>query len=507
MTAATTSTERKLGAGTKLLYALGATATSLKGRALSTFLLIFYNQVVGLPPKFVGMILMVAIIVDAVVDPLVGQISDNFKSRWGRRHPFMIAAALPYPLAFFLLWNPPTDWSDPMLLGWLATLLIGVRILDTFFELPHQALAPELAYEYDSRTRLMALRHFFTVIGGLGMQVMAYQVFLRENPDGSGGVLARDGYFLYSLVGALIIFATMTISTLGTLNQVPHLRQAPARKVSFRVMVREVIETLSNRTFLVITGAAMFISIAVGVRNGLELYIGLYFWNLTQPQLATLATVSVIGGFLGTALAPFIASRLGKKIGLIAVFGTAVLVHVTPVSLRLLGLAPPNGTPELLALIYGEEIFNSTLAAATGVILASLVADVVEDAEVKTGRRSEGLLLSATALMRKVVSSAGPFIATLVLTLIAFPVGAERKEVAPEVLHSLGLAYVPTILGLYGVAIAALFAFNISRQTHEENLRKLREAAALAETVSITDDPEGPIPPVPVPTPAPSRPS
>ncbi|MDX9997386.1 MAG: MFS transporter [Phenylobacterium sp.] len=507
MTAATTSTERKLGAGTKLLYALGATATSLKGRALSTFLLIFYNQVVGLPPKFVGMILMVAIIVDAVVDPLVGQISDNFKSRWGRRHPFMIAAALPYPLAFFLLWNPPTDWSDPMLLGWLATLLIGVRILDTFFELPHQALAPELAYEYDSRTRLMALRHFFTVIGGLGMQVMAYQVFLRENPDGSGGVLARDGYFLYSLVGALIIFATMTISTLGTLNQVPHLRQAPARKVSFKVMVREVIETLSNRTFLVITGAAMFISIAVGVRNGLELYIGLYFWNLTQPQLATLATVSVIGGFLGTALAPFIASRLGKKIGLIAVFGTAVLVHVTPVSLRLLGLAPPNGTPELLALIYGEEIFNSTLAAATGVILASLVADVVEDAEVKTGRRSEGLLLSATALMRKVVSSAGPFIATLVLTLIAFPVGAERKEVAPEVLHSLGLAYVPTILGLYGVAIAALFAFNISRQTHEENLRKLREAAALAETVSITDDPEGPIPPVPVPTPAPSRPS
>jgi len=57
------------------------------------------------------------------------------------------------------------------------------------------------------------------------------------------------------------------------------------------------------------------------------------------------------------------------------------------------------------------------------------------------------------------------------------------------------------------VAIAALFAFNISRQKHEENLRKLREAAALAETVSITDDPEGPIPPVPVPTPAPSRPS
>lgn len=498
--AAMTSTERKLGPGTKILYAIGATATSLKGRALSTFLLIFYNQVVGLPPRYVGVILMAAIIVDAIVDPLVGQISDNFKSRWGRRHPFMLAAALPYPLAFFLLWNPPTDWSDPMLVAWLAVLLIGVRVLDTFFELPHQALAPELAYEYDSRTRLMALRHFFTVIGGLGMQVMAYRVFLRENPDGSGGVLARDGYFMYSLVGALIIFATVVISTLGTLNQVPYLRQPPTRKITFKVMVREVIQTLSNRAFLVITGAAMFISIAVGVRNGLELYIGLYFWNLTQAQLATLATVSVVGGFTGTAFAPLVASKLGKKIGLITVFGSAVLVHVTPVSLRLLGLAPPNGTPELLALIYGEEIINSTLAAATGVILASIIADVVEDAEVKTGRRSEGLLLSATALMRKIISSGGPFIATLVLTLIAFPIGAERREVAPEVLHSLGLAYVPTILGLYGVAIAALFFFNISRQKHEENLRTLREAAALAENVSTTDEPEGPIPPVPTPT-------
>lgn len=499
MTAAITSTERRLSAGTKLLYALGATATSLKGRALSVFLLIFYNQVVGLPPRYVGVILMVAIIVDAVVDPLVGQISDNFRSRWGRRHPFMIAAAIPYPLAFFLLWNPPADWSDPMLVGWLAVLLIGVRILDTFYELPHQALAPELAYEYDSRTRLLALRHFFTVIGGLGMQVMAYQVFLKENPDGSGGVLARDGYFLYSLVGALIIFATMVISTVGTLNQVPFLRQAPSRKVTPRVMLREVLQTLNNRAFLVITGAAMFISIAVGVRNGLEIYIGLYFWNLTQAQLATLATISVIGGFIGTALAPFVASRLGKKIGLITVFGAAVLVHVTPVSLRILGLAPANGTPELLMLIYGEEIINATLAASTGVILASIVADVVEDAEVKTGRRSEGLLLSATALMRKIVSSGGPFIATLVLTLVAFPVGAERTEVAPEVLLGLGKAYVPTILGLYGTAIAALFLFNITRQKHEENLSKLREAAALAENMSTTDDPEGPIPPVPAP--------
>ncbi|MFN9711655.1 MAG: MFS transporter, partial [Alphaproteobacteria bacterium] len=99
MTAATREPP-PLRMGTKLLYAVGSAATNLKVRALTTFLVIFYNQVIGLPPKLVGLILMVALVFDAVIDPFVGQVSDNLRSRWGRRHPFMMAAALPYALAF-----------------------------------------------------------------------------------------------------------------------------------------------------------------------------------------------------------------------------------------------------------------------------------------------------------------------------------------------------------------------------------------------------------------------
>ncbi|WP_257818970.1 MFS transporter [Phenylobacterium sp. J367] len=216
------------------------------------------------------------------------------------------------------------------------------------------------------------------------------------------------------------------------------------------------------------------------------MYFGLYFWQLTQAQLAMLATTSVIGGFAGVALAPIVGRTMGKKWGVIAVFGSAVLVHVTPVSLRLLGLAPENGTPELLALLYGEEIINATLAAATGVLLFAILADVVEDAEVKTGRRSEGLLMSAQNLFRKAISGLGIFIATGVLTFIDFPEKAERTSVAPEVLRSLGLAYIPTILALYGTAILCLLAYNIGRKRHEENLAKL-DALRRAEALPVDD--------------------
>lgn len=482
---------RRLSFPTKLLYAVGATATSLKLRALSTFLLIFYNQVVGLPATTVGGILMICLLFDAVLDPLVGQVSDNFRSRWGRRHPFMLASAIPFAVSFFLLWNPPGGWDDQATGVWLLVCLLSVRFFDTFFELPHQALAPELAKDYDGRTGLLALRHLFMVIGGLGMTVLAYQVFLKEQPDGSGGVLGRSGYFNYSLVAALIIFTTIVVSTFGTASQIPFLRPAPTRKITLKVMLREMGHTLNNRAFIVSTLAGMFIAVAVGARNGLEIYFGLYFWELKQSQLATLATISVVGSFFGIALAPVVARIMGKKFGVIAVFGSAVLVHITPVSLRLLGLAPENGTPQLLMLIYGEELINSALAAATGILLASIIADVVEDAEVKTGRRSEGLLLSSGNLFRKMVSGVGVFIATTILTLSQFPVGAKRGEVGDEVLRNLGLAYVPSVVLLYGVAIGCLFFFNINRARHMDNLAKLRDAAVLAGEAEVEAEPEG----------------
>ena len=475
---------------TKLLYALGATASALKLRALSTFLLIFYNQVVGLPPAMVGAILMGALVFDAILDPIVGQLSDNFRSRWGRRHPFMLLAAFPFAISFFLLWNPPEGLSDQATGAYLAAVLLSLRFFDTFFELPHQALAPELVKDYDKRTGLLAYRQLFLVAGGLGMSVLAYQVFLKEQPDGTGGVLGREGYFNYALAGALIILSTILISTLGTLKQIPHLAPAPSRRITLGGMLREMGQTLWNRAFIVATLAGIFIAIAIGARNGLEIYFGLYFWNLSQTQLATLATVSVVGSVAGVIIASPVARILGKKWGAIAVFGTAILIHVTPVSLRLLGLAPDNGTPELLALLYGEELFNAAFAAATGVLLASMLADVVEDAEVKTGRRSEGLLLSAGNLARKMVTGLGIFIATTVLTVIQFPEDAKKGAVDPEILTRMGMAYIPTVLALYGIAIACLMAFNISKAKHARNLEHLRDARALAARTSAGSEPD-----------------
>src|SRR3546814_17956200 len=93
-------------------------AYGIKDSGFGTFLLLFYNQFVGVAPGTVGFIIMCALVFDAFIDPAVGALSDRTRSRWGRRHPWMYAAALPIAIGWLLLWNPP-EMSDGLTYIWL----------------------------------------------------------------------------------------------------------------------------------------------------------------------------------------------------------------------------------------------------------------------------------------------------------------------------------------------------------------------------------------------------
>src|SRR6185295_12332503 len=96
---------------TKLFYGFGSVAFGVKDNGFAFLLLLYYNQVLGLPERWVGFGIMIALMVDAVLDPAVGYVSDHLHSRWGRRHPFMYASAIPVALSYFLLWAPPAGLS------------------------------------------------------------------------------------------------------------------------------------------------------------------------------------------------------------------------------------------------------------------------------------------------------------------------------------------------------------------------------------------------------------
>ena len=130
---------------TKTLYATGAAANQIKAASLSMLLLLFYNQVVGLDPRVVSSAILITMFVDSFVDPTIGQISDNFRSKLGRRHPFMYFAAFPVSITFFLIWNPPMHWSHGAIFAWMLTCLLILRAFDA--ELGHRPPNPWLDLE------------------------------------------------------------------------------------------------------------------------------------------------------------------------------------------------------------------------------------------------------------------------------------------------------------------------------------------------------------------------
>ena len=164
---------------TNIWYGVGSIAFGVHLTILTSALLLFYNQVVGLPAEWVGAAMAVTLIFDAVCDPLIGEWSDHTRSRWGRRHPFMYASAIPAAIAFYVLFDPPLDWTKPHLLIYMGAMLMTVRVLLSLYEIPSSALAPELTLDYDQRTNLMSSRFFFGTLGGAGMSILALQVFLR----------------------------------------------------------------------------------------------------------------------------------------------------------------------------------------------------------------------------------------------------------------------------------------------------------------------------------------
>jgi Na+/melibiose symporter-like transporter len=463
-----------LGLWTKVLYGVGAVAFGVKDNGFQAFLLLYYNQVLGLPESWVGLGIMVALMADALIDPIIGFASDHLHSRWGRRHPFLYASAVPVAVSYWMLWSPPAGLSQGSLFGYFLVVAVLVRFFVALNEIPSAALVPELTDDYDERTSILSHRFFFGWWGGLTMTVLAYAVFLQPDAEHPTGVLNPEGYGSYGLAAAITLFAATLISALGTHWTIPWLRRPPEKRgQGVSGAFTELRETLANRSFLALFCASMFSAMAGGLVGALGIYINTYFWELTATQISLLTLGYFVSAVLAVSTAPRLSVAIGKKRAAMTTSVAAVLIGPAPVALRLLGAFPANGSPALMPLLFAFGTVTVALLIMSGILTSSMVADIVEDSEVTTGRRSEGVFIAANSFVQKAVSGIGIFGSTLLLGAIGFPRAAQPGQVDPEVVHRLGLVYAPTIVVLYMIALAFLSTYGISRASHEENLRKL----------------------------------
>ena len=174
-------------------------------------------------------------------------------------------------------------------------------------------------------------------------------------------------------------------------------------------------------------------------------------------------------------IAPIAGKRLGKKKAAITIGLLAFTLAPAPVFARLLGLLPPNGTDALFYIVLFVSIIDIALIIAYQMLTASMVTDIVEQSELQTGRRSEGVFFAGISFIRKLAQGIGILSASAILAFASIVPGMKTTEASADSIASLGLGYAVTLLTVWMMMICALSFYKISREEHEDNLRKLAE--------------------------------
>ena len=454
-------------------YGSASIAFGIKNNAFSYLLLIYSTQVLGIPGYLAATALAVAMAWDAVSDLLLGHWSDKTQSTLGRRHPFMYAGFILLPISFYALFNPVIDITEANRWFYLLGTAILIRTAVTLVEVPSVALLPDLVKDYDERNKWLALRHAFGWYGGNGLHVINMGIWV-----GAYGVAVQAGYSIYGTVGALIIAASILISSLGTQRAASAMPQ-PTESFKFREIfseIKQIGQSVQNANFFWLFVYSLFVGAAGGMSTALYLYNVTYFFEFSGPQIA----ITGVFVFASPAIAYFLAPALGKRLGkkraaMVALLG-AILLYPIPYISTLAGIWPESGGWNSL-MIYSVFVMTEVVGFIVGgVMLDSMMADVVEDSEVTTSRRSEGLFYAARSFAGKAVSALGIVLAGSIVSLVGMDGIKGVEDMTMEMRGDLASFFLPAYCGLYLFAIYLISRYKIDRETHQNNLAQLAKA-------------------------------
>ncbi len=458
----------------RIYYGIGSIAEGVKETAFNVFLLFFYNNVLGMPGSLAGLAIFLALCVDALTDPLMGAISDNTRSRLGRRHPWMYLAVLPVTVSFALLFMPPAGLGGMALFWWLLGFTVLLRVSLTFYAVPSNAMAAEMSSSYDERTEIIGIRFLFGWLAGLGLAIAGYVAYFGEKPGGVDGRLNPAAYADFGLLCALLSGAAILVCALGTQRAARRNPHAPDD--GFR-LGRDLRIVLANPSFRALVVSAIFSASAWGYINTVGYYVNTYFWGLSADDLGILTLGMVIAVIIAASVTPALSRGWDKKAVALSLAAFAIALGPLPVALRLLGWFPENGTRDLMTALFFYTIALTTAIIAINILTASMIADLTDQGEQASGRRLEGSFSSIIVFSIKASSGVGALLAGITLDLIRFPRQLDAGAIDPATAQALGTAYAPAIVLLYCVSLYFLSRYRLDRQRHGEILRSLNRAS------------------------------
>jgi len=410
-------------------FGVGTVGVSIMLNAVTTYFPAFMATVLGQSPQLAGYLLMVSKLADAVIDVVIGMVSDRTRSRWGRRKPYLAAGALLSAISFLMLFAPPA-LTQTGLVVWMIVGLVIYSTAYSLFNVPYMAMPGELTSGFHERTRLIGWRTVFVSIGQL--LAMAGTAALIQR--GGGGA---SGYATMGLVMALVIGGAMTATALA----VPVQHGAQPKSGTHLPGLAQLRALGKNRPFLMLLGAKIFQFLAFASNASCGL---LFMLNVVGVGYNGQIVLTVVANIVTAAIMPLWV-RSGRRIGKrkTYLFGVAIYCVAT---LSWLLAGSHVGT-------LGLALRGALLGAGSGAIILmsiSMLGDTQAYDRTLTGEGREGLLSSTIAVTEKVSFALGVAVLGVFLGALGYiPTTAGKLVPQPEsalLALKLGYAVIPALL-------------------------------------------------------------
>jgi len=466
-------------------YAIGEGATSIAMGGISNFALLYYTSVLGLGAGMAGLALSVSVFWDAVTDPVMGHISDNTRSRWGQRLPYVLLGGLLLAPAFFSVWILSAGTWPVWLLFTLALLAnLAVRTASTIFCIPYVALGFELCQSYEDRSRLQGIRSAFFMVINLVFGGLAWLLFFRDRtgPDGArvDGTAFADNYHTMGAVLSATMVVLVLLCVWFNRDMARDNRGAQVEGNSIRSFWSDFSQILSDRLAWYVFA---FFSIALfGMLfvSQLQMLVYVFFMEFRPEEKTLVHGGGMVAAGLGALFQARLTSRFDKKTagyaGIVIGASGGVLLLVV---FSMIGLAPRAVWPlagfdvpvGLACFALGQWAWWFG-ASSLGPIAMSMVADLSEIHYLRSGVRKDGGYSSVFSFLQKAAMSLGLLLSGWLITGAGIVSGADTQ--APEAVRR--IAMITFAIGpiLMGLSYFVLRGYPVTR----ESLRTLEKSAA-----------------------------
>ena len=483
-TPAMAASPRPLPFSAKLLYGVGEVPITVLMFLSGIFLLFFYKTVMGLPPALAGVGLSASLVLDAVLDPYIGHLSDRTRYRLGRRHTYILPGALAMGVCFFLLFSPPQHLNRPVLFLWLLVCSIALRVTSAVYRIPYLGLGAELSRDYDDRTSTMAIRALFGLLGILAAAWLSFRLFFPDAADR----LQYPGYPRLGMAFGAIMTGAGLFSFFGTLG---YRNSGAASTIAAPHFFSGFWISMRNAAFRKIWIASTLFFLAVTLNFSMAIdYFTWYAKINGGGTLSSIWTYFGTGALLGVLMWLVLARRAEKRN--LYLFAMAATAAVLLGAYLFVGEGRLFGTGHALPLMMGH-VLAGIFASAYWVLPPSMVADVTDTDELSTGLRREGIYYGIMNFGEKIAAGGALFLAGILLTVFrklshgvvvtahggalgthVIPLGAQAPPVdVPYV----GLLYGPVPAVLILISLISMLSYRLDRRAAHGVQQKLAARA------------------------------